>query len=301
MAEWAGSDDVVSLATFDEALHNGINFIDTALSYGSGKSERLIGSLGHDWLASSIRVATKVPPLGGMRMATPADDIADFFPPSHIKRCVDASLANLNGRRIHLLQFHTWTDTWAHDRSWREVVTDLKQDGLIGGIGISANRWRHNDCLQTLQTGEIDAIQVIYNIFDQDPRRELFPLCHDLDVAVIVRVPFDEGSLTGALYPGIVWPEDDWRNAYFTSERLGETLDRVQKVRTILEPGQSLSDLALRFVLSESDVSCVITGMRRPQHVSSNVRASHRGGLDPVLLDEMRSHAWRRDSGELDA
>jgi aryl-alcohol dehydrogenase-like predicted oxidoreductase len=196
------------------------------------------------------------------------------------------------------MQFHVWEDAWARDERWQRAVSDLKREGLIGGIGISINRWEPWNALETLRTGQIDAVQVIYNIFDQAPEDQLFPLCQELNIGVIARVPFDEGSLTGTLTRRSRWPEGDWRNTYFGPENLEPTVDRVERLAPLVPDGSSLPELALRFILSNADVSVVIPGMRRPAHVRANAAASEQGALPPSLLAALREHRWDREPTE---
>jgi aryl-alcohol dehydrogenase-like predicted oxidoreductase len=190
-----------------------------------------------------------------------------------------------------------WEDSWADDERWQRVIDDLKRERLIAAAGISINRWEPWNGLRTVRTGMVDAVQVIYNIFDQAPEDELFPLCRELDVAVIARVPFDEGSLTGTLTRQTRWPDGDWRNVYFGPENLEPTVERVERLRSVVPVG-SLPELALRFILSNADVSVVIPGMRRPAHVRANVASSDKGALSPPLLADLREHRWDREPTE---
>ncbi|HKI21167.1 MAG TPA: aldo/keto reductase, partial [Isosphaeraceae bacterium] len=200
--------------------------------------------------------------------------------------------------RIDLLQFHVWEDAWAHDERWCRAVEDLKRQGLIRAVGISVNRWEPANVLETLRTGLIDAVQVIFNIFDQSPQDELFPLCRELDVAVIARVPFDEGTLTGTLTRESRWPDGDWRNTYFVAENLARSVDRAEALRPILPPGMTMPELALRWILAEPAVSTIIPGMRTIRHVEANLAASDNHPLDSVLLEQLKAHRWDRTPTE---
>jgi aryl-alcohol dehydrogenase-like predicted oxidoreductase len=191
-----------------------------------------------------------------------------------------------------------WEDAWAQDERWQRAVDDLKREGLIGGIGISINRWEPWNALETLRTGEIDAVQVIYNIFDQAPEDELFPLCEELKLGVIARVPFDEGSLTGTLTRETRWPEGDWRNSYFVPENLAASVERADALKPLAPEGMTLPELALRFILSNPTVGTIIPGMRRPQHVAANLAASDGVVLPPELLMGLRAHRWDREPTE---
>jgi aryl-alcohol dehydrogenase-like predicted oxidoreductase len=220
--------------------------------------------------------------------------LAKVFPPEHIREFTEKSLTNLGVAQIDLLQFHIWEDNWADDERWRRTVDDLKREGLVRAIGLSINLWEPWNALRTLRTGLIDAVQVVYNIFDQAPEDELFPVCRELSVGVIARVPFDEGTLTGTLTADSRWPEGDWRNDYFERENLITSVTRAQALQHILPPGMTLPELALRFILSNKDVGTVIPGMRQPAHVKANLAAADAGLLPPHLLGLLRAHRWNR-------
>ena len=291
---WTGSNDETSLAAIERAIELGCTFFDTALAYGNGRSERLLGTVLARHRSAQLRVATKIPPLNLKWPARAAYPIKEVFPPDHIRRSTEASLEHLGRSFVDLQQFHVWTDEWAADERWQRAIGDLKREGLIKAFGISVNRWEPANVLKALETGLVDAVQVVYNLFDQDPEDELFPACREFGVAVIARVPFDEGSLTGTLTRKTTWPEGDWRNLYFTREKLAETLDRVEALQSDLPSGMSLPELALRFILSSPDVSTVIPGMRTVQHVEQNLRVSDGRRLDPALVATLRRHRWKR-------
>jgi len=193
-----------------------------------------------------------------------------------------------------LLQFHVWEDHWARDERWQRAIEDLKRDGLIRGAGVSVNRWEPANVIETLRTGSIDAVQVIYNIFDQSPEDELFPICRELDIAVIARVPFDEGTLTGTLTKTSTWPKGDWRNSYFVPENLIQSVDRAEALRPLVPAEMTMPELALRWILAEPTVSTIIPGMRKLKHVEANLAASDGRPLDVSLLGQLRAHRWNR-------
>lgn len=294
MGGWSGSDDAASSAALQQAVAAGVNFFDTALAYGDGHSERLLGALLRAHPGRNLYAATKIPPKN-LRWPARADDPIDaVFPPEHIRRCTEQSLANLGVATVDLMQFHVWQDAWARDLRWQRGVRALKDEGLVRAWGISVNRWEPANVLRTLETGLIDAVQAIYNIFDQNPEDELFPRCQELDVAVIARVPFDEGSLTGTLSAESRWPEGDWRNRYFTRENLLPTLERVAALKRVVLEGMTLPELALRFILQHPAVCTVIPGMRKPAHVRANVAVSDGRALSSPLMAELRRHRWVR-------
>ena len=294
MAGWTGADDDRSREALAEAVRHGCNFFDTAWAYGDGHSERLLGEVVRAHPAHRLYTASKVPPKNRQwpsRRGVPLDDV---FPPDYIREYAERTLENLALPRVDLLQFHVWEDAWARDARWQDAMRALKDEGLIGGVGVSVNRWEPTNVVETLRTGLVDAVQVIYNVFDQAPEDELFPLCAELDVAVIARVPFDEGSLTGTLTKESRWPEGDWRNLYFVPENLHPTVDRVEALRPLVPQGMTMAEMALRFILSDARVSTVIPGMRSPRHVAANLAAGDGGGLDPALRDALRAHRWDR-------
>jgi aryl-alcohol dehydrogenase-like predicted oxidoreductase len=291
---WTGSNDDTSMAAIERAVELGCTFFDTALAYGNGRSEQLLGKVLARHRALQLRVATKIPPLNGKWPALPSYSIKDVFPPDHIRRSTETSLEHLGRSSIDLQQFHVWSDEWAGDERWQRAIETLKREGLFKAFGISVNRWEPTNVLKALDTGLVDAVQVVYNVFDQNPEDELFPACREHGVAVIARVPFDEGSLTGTLMRDTIWPQGDWRNLYFTPEKLRETLDRVDAVRSDLPAGMPLPELALRFILASPDVSTVIPGMRTPAHVERNLAVSDGRPLDPTVVDALRKHRWHR-------
>jgi aryl-alcohol dehydrogenase-like predicted oxidoreductase len=291
---WSGATDDESMGSLTEAVRLGCNFFDTAWIYGRGHSEALLGRLAAEQRDSRLFVATKVPPKDRRWPSTRSSRLSDVFPPEHIEEYVEKSRANLRTDRIDLLQFHVWEDSWALDPSWQQVIERLKSRGIIQGVGISVNRWEPWNVVNTLRTGLIDAVQVIYNIFDQSPEDELFGVCRELDIAVIARVPFDEGTLTGSLTKTTSWPAGDWRNSYFVPENLQASVDRAAALGQILPRNCSLPELALRFILESPDIHCVIPGMRRTEHVRSNVAVSDGRPLARSLLNELRRHRWDR-------
>jgi aryl-alcohol dehydrogenase-like predicted oxidoreductase len=220
MAGWSGSDDAESLASLDAAVAHGVTFFDTAFAYGDGRSEGLLAQTLQRHADRRLYVATKVPPKNRVWPGTADTPVSDVFPYDYIVEMTDRSLRNLGVERLDLQQLHVWSDAWASDDGWRRAAEDLKRQGKIEGFGISVNRWEPANVLQALDTGLVDAVQVVYNIFDQAPEDELFPAAERLDVAIIARVPFDEGSLTGTMTADMTWPEGDWRNLYFTPENL---------------------------------------------------------------------------------
>jgi aryl-alcohol dehydrogenase-like predicted oxidoreductase len=298
MAGWTGSADEQSTEALQLAVDLGCNFFDTAWGYGEGHSERLLGRLVRANSDKRLYTATKIPPKNRKWPSRRGYRLDDVFPPDYIREYAEKSLENLALPQVDLLQFHVWEDDWAEDARWQKAMTRLRDEKLIGAIGISVNRWEPANVVRTLRTGLIDAVQVIYNIFDQNPEDELFPLCRELGVGVIARVPFDEGSLTGTLTKESRWPQGDWRNTYFVPENLNATIDRVEQLKPLVPSGSTLPETALRFILANPDVGTVIPGMRQPKNVRANVAASDAPPLPADLLAKLRRHRWDRQPTE---
>ena len=294
MGGWTGSDDSQSLAALDRAVELGCNVFDTAWAYGDGRSERLLAETIRKHRGRRLYVATKVPPKNLRWPATNAYRLDDTFPPEHIREYTEKSLRNLGVETIDLQQLHVWTDAWADDERWRRTAEDLKSEGKIRAFGISLNRWEPWNGIRAIQTGAVDCVQVVYNIFDQAPEDELFPACEAHGVGVIARVPFDEGSLTGTLSRESRWPSKDWRSLYFTPANLAATLERVERLMPVVPAGMDLPGLALRFILHHPAVTTTIPGMRKPAHVERNLAASDGTPLAPDLLAALRAHRWDR-------
>ncbi|MCJ7511429.1 MAG: aldo/keto reductase [Anaerolineales bacterium] len=292
--DWTGSDDAESMRSLERAVELGCTFFDTARAYGDGHSERLLGRLVRAHPGRRLVVATKIPPKNQKWPSRPDYALEQVFPPDHIRSYTETSLHNLGLESIDLIQFHVWEDGWAEDDHWQREIEDLKRRGLVQAVGLSLNRWEPENGIRTLRTGLVDAVQVIYNIFDQAPEDALFPVCRQLDVAVIARVPFDEGTLTGTLTAEARWPQGDWRNIYFAPGNLEASVERAEALRPVIPPGMTMPEMALRFILSNPDVSTVIPGMRKTPHVETNLAASDAGGLEAGLIEQLRLHRWDR-------
>jgi aryl-alcohol dehydrogenase-like predicted oxidoreductase len=294
MAGWTGSDDEESFRSLQLAVDMGCNFFDTAWGYGNGKSERILGELVRANKGKKLYTATKIPPKNFKWPSQREFTLNDCFPPDHIQRYVEKSLTNAGLDSYDLMQFHTWEDLWLEDdRGIRKMIA-LKEQGLFHSIGISINRWEPWNGIKAVKSGLIDVVQVIYNIFDQNPKDELFPACKEMNAGVIARVPFDEGSLTGTLTKNSRWPEGDWRNTYYVPENLIPAVEHADALKPLIPKGMTMSEMALRFILGETTVSTIIPGMRKTDHVSTNLKASDAGTLDPDLMKTMEKHRWDR-------
>ncbi len=292
---WQGSDDNESVQALHAAIDQGVTFIDTALGYGSGHSEQLIGKMLKD-RSEEIYVATKVPPKNGRWPAHPDIPMEEVFPPDHIIQCAEKSLRNLDVERIDVLQFHVWHDNFVEQNGLTDAVAKLKEDQKIRFFGISVNDHEPHNAVKAVEQGLVDTIQVIYNIFDQSPEEDLFPACIKNNVGVIARVPFDEGGLTGKITPETTFPQRDWRNRYFRGERKLQVWERVQKLELLLDDeARTLPELALRFCLSHPAVSTVIPGMRTVKNVRANCAVSDSRLLSEELRNELKKYRWQRN------
>lgn len=295
LAGWSGSEASEYERALDRAVEMGCNFFDTAWGYGEGKSEQVLGKLARRHPEKKLYLATKIPPKNFQWPSKRGYRLEDCFPADHIKAYTEKSLRNLKVETIDLQQFHVWEDDWAQDERWQRAVEDLKQEGKIRAMGVSVNRWEPNNCLKTLETGLIEAVQVIYNIFDQAPEDLLFPACERLDIGVIARVPFDEGTLTGTLTKDTTFPADDWRSTYFVPENLHASVDHAEALKPLIPPGLTMPELALRFILANKQVGTVIPGMRRMRNVVANMSTSDGIDLSEELLAQLRAHRWDRE------
>jgi aryl-alcohol dehydrogenase-like predicted oxidoreductase len=272
----------------------GCNFYDTAWGYGEGHSEGLLGQLVRANPGKRLYTATKLPPKNFKWPSRREFTLDDCFPPNHIEEYVHRSLRNAGLDSFDLFQFHTWEDSWIRDDRLMRAVDDLRSQRLFSAIGISINRWEPWNGVEAVKTGQIDAVQVIYNIFDQNPEDELFPACEEHDVAVIARVPFDEGTLTGTLTKESKWPKGDWRNTYFVPENLNASVDRAEALRPLIPVGMTMPEMAMRFILNHPAVSTIIPGMRKEKHVRDNIAASDEGPLPEDVHTALRAHRWDR-------
>lgn len=291
--QWTGGDDEEAKAALNLSIDQGLNFIDTALAYGAGHSERIVGEVVRS-RKEEIYLATKIPPKNRI---WPAQNVSlhDVFPAEYMIECTEQSLRNLGVETIDLQQFHVWRDEWVDQTEWLKALTTLREQGKVRFFGISINDYQPANAIKALRHGYIDVVQVIYNIFEQAPENELFSVCQDLNIGVIARVPFDEGGLTGAITPETVFPKDDFRTFFFSGDRKQKVFNRVERLKLLLgNEAESLAELALRFTLSHDAVSTVIPGMRSTKHVISNISYSDGRKLTSNLLWRLKQFEWDR-------
>lgn len=296
MSGWSGSADTQSRESLALAASLGCTFYDSAFAYGDGKSDQLLGELlgTHPPSNYPLVAASKIPPMNLLWPGSPNAKYSEVFPASHVFEYANRILRALQTEKIHLLQFHVWDDSWTDDPEFRTTLEKLKADGIIHAFGLSLNRWQPANGIRAIRTGLVDAVQVIYNIFDQSPEDELFPACKEHNVGVIARVALDEGSLGGKLTRDTTFPATDWRAKYFNHANLNRTLDRVDLLQKLVPPGMTLPEMAIRFILANPVVSTVIIGMRKPDHVRANLSNSDAAPLDSQLLSQLKHHRWDR-------
>jgi aryl-alcohol dehydrogenase-like predicted oxidoreductase len=292
---WLGADDDESLRALDRAVDLGVTMIDTALAYGNGHSEELVGQVarGRD---EQIVVATKIPPKNMTWPAPSGIDPDEAFPADYVRESTERSLRNLGLDTIDVQQFHVWSDDWVGRGSWLDGIEALKSEGKIRAFGVSINDHQAANAVKLIESGAVDTVQVIYNVFDQSPEDELLPACEQHGIGVLARVPFDEGALTGRIGPDTEFPEGDFRNHYFRDDRKQQVAERVQAILDDLGiERDKLPEVALRYILSHPAVSTVIPGMRTVRNVERNAAVGDGKGLPDEQLQALKRHRWERD------
>jgi aryl-alcohol dehydrogenase-like predicted oxidoreductase len=303
LAGWSGSDEAETFESLHRAVELGCNFFDTAWAYGDGKSEQILAKIlqahKNDGAAGGpdkhLYVATKIPPKNRRWPSTRTFTLDDCYPPEYVEEYIEKSLKNLGTDTIDLMQFHTWEDRWLNDDRLPRAIEKMKKSGKVRAFGPSMNRWEPSNGIRAVLEGHAEAVQVIYNIFDQNPEDALFPICRMKETAVIARVPFDEGTLTGIVTLDSKWPAGDWRNTYFVPENLRSSVAHAEALRPLISAGSTMAEMALRFILSNPEVSTTIPGMRKLKNVEANCAASAAGPLPAELQKKLRAHRWDRN------
>lgn len=292
---WLGAEDDASLRALNRAVDLGVTMIDTALAYGNGHSEQLVGQVVRE-RDEPIVVATKIPPKNMTWPAPSGIDPDEAFPADYVRSCTERSLRNLGLDTIDVQQFHVWSDDWVGRGSWLEGIEALKSEGKIRAFGVSINDHQPANALKLIESGDVDTVQVIYNVFDQSPEDELLPACEQHGIGVLARVPFDEGSLTGTIGPDTEFPDGDFRNHYFRGDRKQQVAERLQAILDDLAiERDELPAVALRYILSHPAVSTVIPGMRTVRNVERNAAVGDGDGLPDEQAAKLKRHRWERD------
>lgn len=292
--QWLGGSDDESLAALGRAIDLGVNLIDTALAYGDGHSEKIVGQVVRG-AGRGIYVATKVPPKNQMWPARPGIGIEQVFPYDYIMRCAEESLRNLKMDSVDLLQLHVWNPEWIGREEWRRAFEELKRSGKARAVGVSLHDHDPDSGLEVVQTGMIDTVQVIYNIFDQTPENKLLPLCQRENIGVVARSPLDEGGLSGHLDESTTFAPGEFRESYFQGDRKKQVAEHVDALRKDLGPDANVAETALRFCISQPAISTVIPGMRTKRHAESNTAVPEKGPLAAETLAMLRRHTWKRN------
>jgi aryl-alcohol dehydrogenase-like predicted oxidoreductase len=291
---WIGAREDESVAALNRAIDLGVNFIDTARGYG--ESERIVGQVVRDHAGDTLYVATKVPPKNGIWPAPGGLDPSETFPGEHIRASLETSLRTSGLDHFDVLQFHVWSDEWVGRGDWLETIEELKKEGKIRFFGVSVNDHQPGSVLQLVASGHVDTVQVIYNVFHQEPEEQLLPACAEHGVGVIVRVPLDEGALTGQVTATTEFPEGDFRNRYFGGDRRAQVEQHIEALTADLGITRAeVAEVALRYVLAQPAVSTVIAGMRSIRNVERNAALDNGPDLTPAQLDTLRRHRWERN------
>jgi aryl-alcohol dehydrogenase-like predicted oxidoreductase len=294
-SKWMGAQDEESLRALNTAIDLGVNFIDTALGYGDGHSEELVGRVARE-RSEDVYVSTKIPPKNGTFPAPEGIDPEEAFPRDHVVECTERSLRNTGLDVLDVQQFHVWSDDWVGRGSWLQAIEELKAAGKIRAFGVSINDHQPANAVKLIESGVVDTVQVIYNVFDQSPEDELLPACLEHDIGVLARVPLDEGALTGRIGPDTEFPEGDFRNDYFRDGRKKEVDERVRAIVADLGiERDALAETALRYILSSDAVSTVIPGMRSVRNVERNAALGDGRGLPDEQVRALKRHRWVRN------
>jgi len=292
---WGPQSDDDSLAALHRALDLGVNFIDTAAGYGDGRSEKLIAQALADRKGEPIFIATKTHPTPGPWPPSPYCRADERYPEDYLRTSVEERLRNLRVERLDLLQLHTWTRAWNDDPVPLALLRRMQQEGKLRLIGVSTPEQDQNCVIQLMRDGMVDAVQVIYNIFEQEPAAQLLPVARETGTGIIVRVPFDESGLTGKLTLDTRFADDDFRRNYFAGDRLARTVARVDRIKADLAgTPHTLPQAALQFALAPDAVSTVIPGVRTVAQAQANCTVSDAPAMDAPLLAKLRTHHWRR-------
>jgi aryl-alcohol dehydrogenase-like predicted oxidoreductase len=291
---WGPQNEKDSIEALHKSIDLGLNFIDTAAGYGNGKSERIIAEV-LKTRKEKVWVATKTPPLPGKWPPSPYCDVDERYPEKYLRENVEERLRNLQTDTIDLLQLHTWTRAWNRNPRPFEILRKLQAEGKIRAIGVSTPEQDQNSVIDLMRGGWIDTVQVIYNIFEQEPAAELLPVAQETNVGIIARVVFDEGALTGKYTAETKFPDDDFRKNYFAGDRLGRAVQRAEKIKAdIADTGLSMPQVALKFALMHPAVSSVIPGIRNVAQAEANIGASDLPDLSEATMLKLREHNWQR-------
>ena len=294
-SDWKGAEDQESKRALIKAMESGINFFDSALAYGKGHSEKLLGEAEKQY-GRNVFIASKIPSKKWEWPAANNSTLKESFPKDYIIEKTEESLKNLKRDYIDLMQFHVWNDKWANEDDWKEAVEKLKKEGKVRFWGISMNDHQSENGIEAGKTGLINSFQVIFNIFEQKPIDYLFPFCKKKGISIIARVPFDEGALTGNVMHDTKFPVGDFRNDYFRGTRKIDVQERVNHIwNDVKDTVDSRAEAALRYIISFGAVTTVIPGMRNERNLLANLKSVEKGPLPAQLLDKLKIHKWNKN------
>ncbi|CAZ95095.1 aldo/keto reductase [Zobellia galactanivorans] len=298
---WGRVDNRESVDTLLYAFEQGINFVDTAFAYGKGRSEEVIGKALKEWSGDKIYVATKVTPVKQEMTTLDVDGnppIKGRYPEWYIRQMVEGSLRRLGVERLDLLQLHLWFESGVYELEWLETLNALRLEGKIDKIGVSLADIRPNQGVDLAQLGLVDTIQVMFNIFEQQPMDELFPMGKTTNTGFIARVPLDSGALTGTWTDASYseWGVEDKRHAMYHGSRFKKTLQRIEDIKNVCQPFYNkLADAALRYALHPEEVGLIIPGMRNKNEVDLNIAISDGAKFPEELANSLKSHRWKHE------
>ena len=286
---WGLVDDKESLAALHTAIDNGINFIDTADVYGDGRSEKLIGKLLKE-RSEDIHVATKA----GRRLDP---HTAAGYNRDNLTAFITRSLKNLDVERLDLVQLHCPPTEVFYMPDIFGILDDLAQAGKIQYYGVSVEKVE--EAIKAIEFPRVQTVQIIYNIFRQRPADLFFKLAQEKQVGILARVPLSSGMLTGKFTQKSTFEEGDHRKYNRQGEAFdkGETfsgvdydrsLEAVKALRPLVPEGWSMAQFALRWILMQDAVSCVIPGAKRPSQAAENAAAADLPALSSRTIDAIR-------------
>ncbi len=286
---WGRQSEEESVAALHRALDLGCRLIDTAQAYGNGRSEQVIARVFKE-RGERVPVATKVPPMDLNWETTPGvTKIRDKYPARYIVERCEVSLRNLQTDCLDIYQFHTWSPDWNEETEWYETMLKLRDQGKIRAIGISVHDTRPDEANGAIAAGHVDSVQLVYNILDQRPRTQVFPLARQHGVGILARVPLASGALSGRWTRETTFPRGDWRGSVFTGEALERTLRYVEDLRFLEDAGGSMAEAAIRFAFSDPAVSSAIPGTRNVAQTEAIQHAWQAGPLPEETLRRLYS------------
>jgi aryl-alcohol dehydrogenase-like predicted oxidoreductase len=284
----SGFDHQLAENILQTALDDGVNFIDTADVYENGESEKAVGKILKK-TNKRVYVATKCG-----RQINP--HVNEGYTPRVLRKYVEDSLKRLDTDCIDLIQLHCPpTKVYYRPEIFGEFQK-MKEEGKILNLGVSVEKVE--EALKAIEFDNVTTVQIIYNIFRQRPHEYFFQKAAEKNVGIIVRVPLASGLLTGKFTRDSRFDSGDHRHFNRNGEEFdkGETfsgipyqagLEAIEKLKTVLPAGITLSELALKWILMKPEVNCIIPGASNAEQVHSNIKAADTPDLDKDILKEI--------------